>query len=126
MESVMCLHFGMQEDDIHEHTNICQASIVYTLSQLVVHCVTQPYTSNIIEHSHTKILESTLECQVSQGDNNDEVDDLGVTQHMPQNRVSDTIIIHVMLNTINGVVHTDIVCKILPSNVNLNYLPYLG
>ena len=63
------LRFGIQWEDIIEHTNgKCR---VFTNT---------PH--NTIEHTHSKILISTLERQVSWGDINDEVVD-----QMPQNRV---------------------------------------
>jgi hypothetical protein len=57
---------------------------------------------NIIEHTHAKLLASTLEHQVSYCDTNSEVLIVSVTQHTPHNRVND-MITHVTLNTIHVV-----------------------
>ena len=81
MASVICVHF----------------------SQLVDHYVHMHPPHNIIEITHSKILVSALQHQVSRGDTYSEVADHQCTQDTPQNRVSDTIM-HVILNTINNVV----------------------
>ena len=54
---------------------------------------------NIVEHTHTKILVSALECQVSWGDTYGEVVDHSCNWHTPQNRVGNTIV-HVTLNSV--------------------------
>ena len=57
----------MQEEDILEHTNAkCQlCTFLVNLKIIVLHKHTP---RDIVEHTHTKILVSALECQVSRGD----------------------------------------------------------
>ena len=57
-----------------------------------------------MEHIHTKILVSALERQVSWVTLMLKLLIISVTYHMPQNRVSDTIM-HVALNIVNNVLY---------------------
>ena len=62
--SVMCLHFSMREEDILQYTNgkyhLCTLwSTCRPLCSIDMHLIT------LFEHTHAKILVSTLDCQVS-------------------------------------------------------------
>ena len=98
----MCVHFCMQKEDVLEHINVkcylcALSSTCRPLCDVGIHPIT---LLNILmprcqqADLNAKCHEATLMVKLLV---------MGVTQHTPQNKVSD-IVTHVALNTINGVV----------------------